>query len=480
MSSVSTTLPLSTPAASSTASGNASRWWALAIVVAAQFMFVVDAFIVNVALPTIRADLHAGASDMQGVLAFYQIAFAVLVVAGGRLGDIYGSKSIFLTGLIGFTAASMWCGLAQSGPELVLARAGQGAAAALMIPQVLATIHRLFHDGERGKAFGIYGFTLGFGAAVGFGLGGWLLAANLGGFGWRTVFFVNGPVGFVLAVGAFAIPPRAPRKVGVQLDLVGAALLLAALVCLIDPLLIGADRGWPAWLLLPAASGLALLVLFWRSQGWVEARGGFPLVHRDLLRDRAFSLGLVTAFLLAFANISFYLLITLYMQNQLHYAPLQSGMAVVPVAIAFALVSRAAGPRTQRLGVRAIIQGCVVSAVGLLALLATVVTMPEPPIAVLSGVLVIFGAGQAMVMAPLFGRVLALVPQQHAGSGAGVLSTVTQIGNAAGVAVIGAIYFGLGSSVDARIAMALNLALLAVAFVVLAMLLRGPRRSPAA
>src|SRR5581483_11744447 len=213
--------------------------------------------------------------------------------------------------------------------------------------------------------------------------------------------------------------------------------------------------------------------------GWVEARGGLPLVHRDLLRDRGFAVGLATAFLLAFANISFYLLITLYMQNQLHFTPLQSGMAVLPVAIAFALVSRTAGPRTQRLGVRAIIQGCVVSAVGLLALLATVVAMPQPPIVVLSVVLVIFGAGQAMVMAPLFGRVLALVPQQHAGSGSGVLSQITQIGNATGVAVIGAVYFGLGSSVDPRVAMAVNLTLLAAAFVVLAILLRERRRRTA-
>src|SRR5882724_1753868 len=125
MSTASTTLPLHAPATSAAASGNASRWWALAIVVAAQFMFVVDAFIVNVALPSIRTDLHATASDMQGVLALYQIAFAVLVVAGGRLGDVYGSKSILLAGLLGFTAASLWCGLAGSGPELVLARAGQ-------------------------------------------------------------------------------------------------------------------------------------------------------------------------------------------------------------------------------------------------------------------------------------------------------------------------------------------------------------------
>jgi MFS family permease len=195
----------------------ASQWWALAIVVAAQFMFVVDAFIVNVALPTVRGDLHATTADMQGVLALYQIAFAVLVVAGGRLGDIYGSKTVFLLGLLGFTAASLWCGLVSSGPELVLARAGQGAAAALMIPQVLATIHTLFSGTGRGKAFGIYGFTLGFGAAVGFGLGGWLLAANPGGLGWRTVFFVNGPIGIALAIGAIAILPQSPRRDGVRL-----------------------------------------------------------------------------------------------------------------------------------------------------------------------------------------------------------------------------------------------------------------------
>jgi MFS family permease len=184
----------------------------------------------------------------------------------------------------------------------VLARAAQGSTAALMIPQVLATIHQLFTDTERGKAFGIYGFTLGFGAAVGFGLGGWLLAANLGGLGWRTVFFVNVPVGIALAVGALAILPVSPRKDGVRLDLVGAALLLAALMCLIGPLLIGADLGWPTWLALSPALGIALLALFGWSQAWVETRGDLPLVHLGLLRDRHFATGLLTAFLLTFAN----------------------------------------------------------------------------------------------------------------------------------------------------------------------------------
>jgi EmrB/QacA subfamily drug resistance transporter len=466
---------LDNPAAPAVASGHATRWWALAIVVAAQFMFVVDAFVVNVALPSVRTDLHATTGEMQGVLALYQIAFAALVVAGGRLGDIYGSKTIFLVGLFGFTAASLWCGFAESGLELVLARAGQGGAAALMIPQVLATIHRLFTDAERGKAFGIYGFTLGFGAAVGFGLGGWLVAANLGGLGWRTVFFVNGPIGLALIGGAVAILPPALRKAGIRLDLLGAALLLGALLCLIGPLLLGTDLGWPSWLILSAAFGIALLTVFWRSQAWVEARGGLPLVHRDLIRDRGFAVGLVTVFLLAFANISFYLLITLYMQNQLRFTPLQSGATVVPLAIVFALVSRLAGPRAQKRGGRALIEGCGLAMAGLVALIAMVTAATEPTMLALAGVLMVFGAGQAMVMAPLYGRVLGKVPPSHAGSGAGVLSTVQQIGNASGVAVIGAIYFGLGQPSGSRSAVSFCLMLLAAAFGILAALLQEKR-----
>jgi EmrB/QacA subfamily drug resistance transporter len=456
------------------AAGVEYKWWALAIVVAAQFMSVVDAFIVNVALPSVRADLNASTAELQGILVLYQIAFAVLVVTGGRLGDIYGTKSIFLCGLIGFTAASLWCGFALSGSSLVLARAGQGASAALMIPQVLATIHKLFTDSERGKAFGIYGFTLGFGAAVGFGLGGWLVAANLAGLGWRTVFFVNGPIGIGLIIAAFAILPPAVSKPSVRLDLVGSGVLFAALMCLIGPLLIGADLGWPRWLLIPVGCGTALLALFWRSQRWVERRGGLPLIHLDLLRDRSFATGLLKIFLLAFANISFYLLITLYMQNQLRFTPLQSGAAVIPLAVVFALVSRRAGLRAQR-GARALIEGCFTAIAGLLALATLIATVTNPPMFDLAAILVIFGAGQAMVWAPLYGLVLNNVPRAHAGSGAGVLSTVQQIGNASGVAVIGALYFGLGQPFGARTAVLSCFALLATTFAGLAVLLREPR-----
>ena len=153
------------------------RWWVLATVVAAQFMFGVDAFIVNVAIPTIAAELHASAAQIEAVIAIYLIAYATLVVTGGRLGDIYGTRNVFIAGVAGFTVTSLWCGLAQSGPELIAARLAQGATAALMVPQVLATIHLLFADASRGRAFGIYGIVLGLAGAAGFLLGGILVTS---------------------------------------------------------------------------------------------------------------------------------------------------------------------------------------------------------------------------------------------------------------------------------------------------------------
>src|SRR2546423_10508968 len=190
------------------------RWWVLAIVVAAQFMFGVDAFIVNVALPTIAVELHASAAQIEAVIAIYLIAYATLVVTGGRLGDIYGTKNVFLAGVLGFTLTSLWCGLAQSGPELIAARLAQGATAALMVPQVLATLHLLFSDSSRGRAFGIYGVVLGLAGAAGFLLGGVLVTTDLAGPGWRAGFFVNGALGVGIMGAASAAMPAAPGRVG--------------------------------------------------------------------------------------------------------------------------------------------------------------------------------------------------------------------------------------------------------------------------
>ncbi|MEA2771503.1 MAG: hypothetical protein QOD93_4465 [Acetobacteraceae bacterium] len=183
------------------------RWWILAVVIGGQFMFVVDAFIVNVAIPSIRADLRASGGAMEAVVAIYQIGFATLVITGGRLGDMFGRKRLFLIGLLGFTGASIACGIAKSPAMLIAARLAQGAAAALMSPQVLGTIHTLFADAARSRAFAVFGIALGLGGATGFLLGGWLIQSDIGGLGWRSVFFVNGPVGLTLAVAAMMLMP---------------------------------------------------------------------------------------------------------------------------------------------------------------------------------------------------------------------------------------------------------------------------------
>src|SRR6266576_4349812 len=258
------------------------RWWVLAIVVAAQFMFGVDAFIVNVALPTIAVELHASAAQIEAVIAVYLIAYATLVVSGGRLGDIYGAKNIFIAGVLGFTATSLWCGLAQSGPELIMARLAQGATAALMVPQVLATIHLLFVDASRARAFGIYGIVLGLAGAAGFLLGGILVTLDLAGLGWRAVFFVNVPFGLAIIAAASRIMPSVPRRAGTRLDVPGAIVLFAGLLCLIGPLLFGHDVHWAPWIWLVMAAGFAIIAAFLRLERTVAGRGGMPLIDLAL------------------------------------------------------------------------------------------------------------------------------------------------------------------------------------------------------
>ena len=417
------------------------RWWILAIVAAAQFVYVVDAFVVNVALPSIRTDLAATTGETQGIIVCYLIAFATLVVTGGRLGDIVGAKRVFLTGLLGFTAASLWCGLTHSGGELVAARTVQGAMAALMIPQVLATIHRVFEGEERGRAIGIYGTALGLGAAVGFGLGGWIVAFNVMGIGWRSIFFVNVPVGAVLAVAALRLMPPAPRKAGARLDVAGAGILFLSLLALLGPIVVGPDLGWPLWLGWVLAGGGVLLCVFVKVERRVEARGGLPLVPVELLADRPAMTGFLAVLCFTFANLAFYLVLTFYMQLGLGYSPLQSGSVVLPLTLTFAIVSRKAGPRGQRRGPRAIIEGCCVQLLGIAVLAVGITSRGGSDPVVLAGLLVVFGFGQAMAMAPLYGLALSRVPHAHAGSGSGVLSTIQQIGNGSGAAVIGALYF---------------------------------------
>ena len=452
------------------------RWWVLATVVAAQFMFGVDAFIVNVAIPTIAAELHASAAQIEAVIAIYLIAYAPLVVTGGRLGDIYGTRNVFIAGVAGFTVTSLWCALAQSGPELIAARLAQGATAALMVPQVLATIHLLFADASRGRAFGIYGIVLGLAGAAGFLLGGLLVTLDLAGLGWRAVFFVNVPFGAIIMAAAFRIMPTVPRRAGTRLDIPGAIVLFLGLLCLIGPLLFGHDVRWSPVVWLVMAVGAIILAAFLRLERAVARRGGMPLIDLSLLADKAFMRGLAAVFFFFFANLSFYLVMTIYLQKGLHIPPLQAGLVFLPLALTFVVASRHSGMRARHRGTRVLIEGCAVQIAGLAALVMAIEWIDTPSAIMLSLVLMIFGYGQGLVMAPLSSAVLSTVKPASAGAGSGMYGTTAQIANAAGVAAIGAVFFAIESARSGRLALLAACALFALSIIACAAFLTWMRR----
>jgi MFS family permease len=452
------------------------RWWVLATVVAAQFMFGVDAFIVNVAIPTIAAELHASAAQIEAVIAVYLIAYATLVVTGGRLGDIYGARNVFMSGVAGFTVTSLWCALAQSGPELIAARLAQGATAALMVPQVLATIHLLFADASRARAFGIYGIVLGLAGAAGFLLGGVLVTLDLAGLGWRAVFFVNVPFGAVIIAAAWKIMPSFQRRAGTRLDIPGAIVLFAGLLCLIGPLLFGHDLHWSPLTWLVMAAGVGIITAFLRLERAVARRGGMPLIDLALLSDAAFLRGLAAVLFFFFANLSFYLVMTIYMQKGLQIPPLQAGLAFLPLALTFVIASRHSGTRAKHRGTLVLIEGCAVQIAGLVALVMAIEWVDTPSAMMLSLVLTIFGYGQGLVMAPLSSAVLSTVKPASAGAASGIYGTTAQIANAAGVAAIGAVFFAIESNQSARPALFAALALFALSIVACAAFLTWMRR----
>jgi MFS family permease len=452
------------------------RWWVLATVVAAQFMFGVDAFIVNVAIPTIATELHASAAQIEAVIAIYLIAYATLVVTGGRLGDIYGTRNVFIAGVAGFTVTSLWCGLAQSGPELIAARLAQGATAALMVPQVLATIHLLFADAARARAFGIYGIVLGLAGAAGFLLGGLLVTLDLAGLGWRAVFFVNVPFGAVIMATAFRIMPTVPRRPGTRLDMPGAIVLFLGLLCLIGPLLFGHDVHWSLAVWLVMAVGAVIIAAFLRLERRVARSGGMPLIDLSLLADKAFMRGLAAVFCFFFANLSFYLVMTIYMQKGLHIPPLQAGLVFLPLALTFVVASRHSGVRARHRGTLVLIEGCAVQIAGLAALVVAIELIDTPSAIMLALVLTIFGYGQGLVMAPLSSAVLATVKPASAGTGSGMYGTTAQIANAAGVAAIGAVFFAIESAWSARPALLAAVVLFALSILACAAFLTRMRR----
>jgi EmrB/QacA subfamily drug resistance transporter len=419
-----------------------SRWLAAIVMVGAVLMDMIDITIVNVALPTIGRDLEATGTQLEWVVSAYMLAFAATLITAGSFGDLLGRKRIFVGGIAVFGLASLAAGVAQDAGQLIAARVVQGAAAAAMVPQVLATFRVIFSGSERGQAFGMYGAILGFASAFGLVLGGLLTDADLFDWGWRTIFLINVPEALVALVAAIRVVPETREPSAKRPDLLGAAVLTAAIVAVAYPLLEGRSLGWPAWVWFLLAAGIGGLA----ALGIVEERRQHahiaPLLRTRLFRIPAFSAGLVVQFAFAAGLQGFFLIFALWIQLGMDFSPLGAGLTTVAFSVGSFALAPVAVPLAQRYGRLVLALGGLLLAVGVVAVSigADNVGTGSSPWPIVPG-LAIAGAGLSLLVIPLVDVVLAAVPSEAAGGAGGQFSTAQQLGGAVGVAVVGTAFF---------------------------------------
>ena len=423
------------------------RWLALAVVLVAGFMDLLDAGIVFLALPRIQQDLHAGYAALQWVAAGYTLAFALVLITAGRLGDILGRKRLFLVGVAGFTAASALCAAAQSPAMLVASRALQGAMAAVMIPQVLSIIQASFAPGERAAAFGAYGAAAGLANVSGPVIAGLLIQADPLGLGWRSIFLINLPVGIATLVAAWLLVGESKAPQALRLDPAGVAIITVALLALLYPLVQGRELGWPAWSFAAMAAAVPLLALFTLWERHKTRRDGSPLVPLGLFGRRAFVAGLAVTLLVVAGITGFFLVFVLYVQTGLGFSTLKAALVALPWPLGIALAGGISARLATTVGRRLLTLGSLLVAAAMAGLVWTIHPY-GPGIAgwQLMPDLAVGGLGMGLVFPPLGNIVLAGVPLRDAGSASGLLSTAQQLGGAIGVAVIGVVFFGLLAS----------------------------------
>jgi EmrB/QacA subfamily drug resistance transporter len=419
------------------------RWAILALILAVEVMDLIDGTIVNVATPTIRAQLGASLSALQWIAGGYALTFAIGLVTGGRLGDIFGRRRLFLLGVAGFTLSSALCGTAQTPEMLIATRLIQGAFAAIMIPQGFGILKQVFPDDEIGKAFGLFGPVIGLSAVLGPIAGGLLVDGP----GWRWIFLVNVPLGLLALAGSARLLPESRADDRPTLDLGGAALVSLAAGLLIYPLIQGREAGWPAWTYASIAASLLVLAAFVLYERRRERTSRSPLVTPSLFRKRAFSAGLVTALVFFAGMIGLMLVFTLYLQLGQGFSAIDAGLALVPWSLGTAVgAGLGAGLLGPKLGRPTLHLGLIVMLGGVLGMLAVVHGAGDDVSGwSLAGPELLAGVGMGAMLAPLFDFVLAGVDDHEVGSASGVLNAMQQLGGAVGIAVIGTLFFSVAS-----------------------------------
>jgi EmrB/QacA subfamily drug resistance transporter len=420
---------------------NPRRWWILAVVLMAECMDLLDGTVVNIAAPAIHRDLGTSTTALQWIVGGYALAIAVCLITGGRLGDIYGRRRMFLIGAAGFTAASVLCGAAPSTGVLIAARLLQGGFGAFMLPQGLGLLRESFPPDEMPKVFGLFGPVMGLTALLGPIIGGGLVGLDLFGSGWRLVFLVNLPVGVIALLAGARILPLAPARARVKLDWSGAVLTCVAGLAIVYPLIQGRELGWPAWTYVSIALGVAGLIAFGLHQRRRARAGRDVLVTPSVFAHRGYTVGLISALLFFTAMIGAMLTLTLYLQLGEGFSAVHAGLTLIPwsfgAAVGAGLSGGLLGPKLGRVVITA---GAAVKLAGF-ALILLAVGRGRVSSWDLVPALLVSGIGMGLVVAPLFDIILAGVADDELGSGSGVLNAVQQLAGSIGVAVLGTVFF---------------------------------------
>ncbi len=412
----------------------------LIVVVLAELMDLIDTSVANLAGPSIRADLGGGPMILQWVLSAYTAAFALGLVTSGRLGDLIGRRRLFLLGMLGFTLASLACGLAPNAGFLIIARLCQGLFGSVMIPQGMALVKIVFPPEHLRRALMPVGPIMGLATVAGPILAGWLLNLDVFGSQWRAIFLINIPFGILAAALGWCVLPRhAGEDHAARLDLLGVGLLTAGSALLIVPLIQGRDLGWPAWTYAMIAAAMVTFGLFVAS----ERRSRHPVITPSLFGRRSFVVGLLIVGGFYAPLSAFVLVINLLLQSGMGWTPLHTGIALIPWAAGTAAATLLSGAvLAEKLGRANLHLGLAIAVIGLLGLWwSTAYWGDAITVWKLTPALLVTGIGAGLLFIPLFDLILGDATPEEGGTGAGMLNAAQQFAGAIGVAALGTVFF---------------------------------------
>ncbi|UBM60008.1 MFS transporter [Marinilongibacter aquaticus] len=419
---------------------NENKWVELMVILSAPLLSVIDVFIINVAIPSIKKGIHSTDADMQMVIAGYLLGYAAFLITGGRAGDQFGRKKVFFWSMLAFTVTSALCGLSNSALQLNFMRFFQGVSASFMVPQTIAFIQTIFIEPhERSKAFSYFGITLGAAAVIGQVLGGYLSEIHWVVEGWRLIFFVNVPIGILTLWGTTKYLNETPINHKNKFDYSGILILTAAIFCMIFPIIEGREKHWPLWSMALLALAAILFVYFIRNQKMKLAEDKNPLIDVSLFKLRDFNIGLLAVLFHFMLHTSYLLLSAVYLQNGLGISALDSGLYFIFPGVLFMLSSIIASKLILRFGKRVLQLGILL--MGVAFIMQMLFWKPSVEFWLIISLMGLWGLGNGLVLPSLLNIALKNVPNEHAGAAAGIYSTFQQTASALGVSIIGGIFF---------------------------------------